>query len=309
MSLLGVPVVGISAVLTGLITSVLLPPPPAFSFFHQVTLVSWRGDDAVPWEPWEVPSGSTAPMFYTTASPGAHEAGGAGILPTGVWAPGDQVSRKLILRNRQSNSAMQLEHIEAHLTGDVDILPFYNLTVTSAAGTLLWSGSLQEFLGATMLPLALPVVIPGQEERELTFTVALDLATGNPFQGKTIQADFLLHAASMAGEMAIDIHPTSWPNPVSPTSSGSTPVAVNGQQGFDVRDLDWQSARFGPDQAIPLGAGYEDWNHDGYEDLVLHFATQQTGVECGMTSMALSITSESGVVYQGSDAIITPGCK
>lgn len=113
----------------------------------------------------------------------------------------------------------------------------------------------------------------------------------------------------LARAMAIDIHPNSWPNPINPGAEGQTPVAINGSAHFDVTMLDDSTARFGPSQAPPAKpAGFEDWNKDGYLDIVLHFDTQKTGITCGMTEASLTIAALDGTAYQGTDAIVTPAC-
>lgn len=50
-------------------------------------------------------------------------------------------------------------------------------------------------------------------------------------------------------------------------------------------------------------------NGDGLGDLVLHFRTEQTGVQCGDTSVSITGATVSGVPILGSDSITTVGCK
>ena len=50
-------------------------------------------------------------------------------------------------------------------------------------------------------------------------------------------------------------------------------------------------------------------NSDGLPDLVLHFRTQDAGVQCGDTSVSITGQTVNGISIQGSDSITTVGCK
>jgi hypothetical protein len=52
-----------------------------------------------------------------------------------------------------------------------------------------------------------------------------------------------------------------------------------------------------------------DVNKDGRPDLLLHFRTQDSGIECGDTSASLTGRTVKGEPMQGSDTITTVGCK
>ncbi|MFC1916130.1 hypothetical protein ACFLW4_05515 [Chloroflexota bacterium] len=88
----------------------------------------------------------------------------------------------------------------------------------------------------------------------------------------------------------LDIKPGSYPNSINTKKNGVTPVALLGYDGFDVRTVDVTSLAFGPNNAQPKHdltdfAVYEehiqDVNYDGYEDLVSHYKTKQTGIAVG----------------------------
>jgi hypothetical protein len=53
----------------------------------------------------------------------------------------------------------------------------------------------------------------------------------------------------------------------------------------------------------------EDVNGDGNTDLLLHFKTQDMGIQCGDISASLTGKTLDGQAIQGSDSIITVGCK
>ncbi len=53
----------------------------------------------------------------------------------------------------------------------------------------------------------------------------------------------------------------------------------------------------------------EDVDDDGDLDIVMHFRTQETGIECGDTDAVLTGETYDGQKFVGSDYIIPIGCK
>ena len=99
-------------------------------------------------------------------------------------------------------------------------------------------------------------------------------------------------------------------NPINPKSNGVIPVAILSTNSFDASTIDQASLRFGPGQALAEGNGHlEDVNGDGQLDLVLHFRTQDSGIQCGDTSVSITGQTLNGTPIQGSDSITTVGCK
>ena len=111
--------------------------------------------------------------------------------------------------------------------------------------------------------------------------------------------------------VAIDIKPGSFTNSINPRSRGVIPVAILTTDTFDATTVDALSVEFGPDGATEShGRGHiEDVDGDGNLDLVLHFRTQDTGIRCGDISAPLTGKTFDDAVIQGSDSIITVGCK
>ena len=109
----------------------------------------------------------------------------------------------------------------------------------------------------------------------------------------------------------IDIKPGSFPNSINPRSKGVIPVAILTTATFDATTVDPLSVKFGPAGATEShGRGHiEDVDGDGDQDLVLHFRTQDTGIQCGYTSASLTGNTFDGAEIQGSDLIRTVGCK
>jgi hypothetical protein len=108
----------------------------------------------------------------------------------------------------------------------------------------------------------------------------------------------------------IDIKPGSSANTITPNSKGVIPVAILTTATFDATTINPLSVEFGPSGATEAhGQGHiEDVNQDGEPDLVLHFRTQDTGIQCGDTSASLTGQTVGGEPIEGSDAIKTVGC-
>lgn len=112
-------------------------------------------------------------------------------------------------------------------------------------------------------------------------------------------------------EISMDIKPGSDPNSVNPTSGGVIPVAVLSTADFDATTVDPLTVTFGPGEAMAAHADghIEDVDGDGRQDLVLHFGTRETGIQCGDTEAMLAGKTFAGQAVEGSDAVNTVGCE
>ena len=106
-------------------------------------------------------------------------------------------------------------------------------------------------------------------------------------------------------ETAIEIRPGSDSNPISLRSKGVIPVAILTTEDLDATQVYSATVRFGPDGARPEYHALEDVNGDGMLDMILHFRTQETGIQEGDTSATLTGWSYTDGAFFGSDAIIT----
>jgi hypothetical protein len=111
--------------------------------------------------------------------------------------------------------------------------------------------------------------------------------------------------------VVIDIKPGSDPAPINPKSKGKIPVAILTTDTFDATTVDPTTVRFGRSgtEATSVQSALEDVDGDGTLDMILHFNTQDTGIQCGQTSGSLTGKTVSGQAIQGSDSIQTVGCK
>lgn len=109
----------------------------------------------------------------------------------------------------------------------------------------------------------------------------------------------------------IDIKPSSDPNSINPESKGNISVAILTTEDFDATTVDPLSVQFGPDGASEAhGKGHiEDADGDGDLDLVLHFKTQEAGIQCGDTEMSLTGQTFDGQMIEGTDSVNTMGCN
>jgi len=112
-------------------------------------------------------------------------------------------------------------------------------------------------------------------------------------------------------EVEIDIKPGDFPNSINLKSKGVIPVAILTTATFDATTVDPTTVLFGATgtEAGPAHSALEDVDGDGDTDLILHFKTQATGLQCGNTSASLTGKTLSGQAIHGSDSVQAVGCK
>jgi hypothetical protein len=111
-------------------------------------------------------------------------------------------------------------------------------------------------------------------------------------------------------QVEIDIKPGETANDINLESKGKIPVAVLTTESFDATQVDWETVSFGPGGSTESHerAHIEDVDLDGDMDMVLHFNTQETGIQCGDTEATLTGETFDGQSVTGTDAINTAKC-
>ena len=112
-------------------------------------------------------------------------------------------------------------------------------------------------------------------------------------------------------EVTIDIKPGTFPNSINPRGQGVIPVAIVTTETFNATAINPTTIRFGRTgtEATPVHSAFQDVDSDGDVDLILHFKTQQAAIQCGDTSAALTGQTPDGQAIEGSDSIVTVGCR
>ena len=112
---------------------------------------------------------------------------------------------------------------------------------------------------------------------------------------------------AIAVEVEIDIKPGSDENPINLKSKGVITVAILTTDDFDATAVDPMSVEFGPGGATECHerGHIEDVDEDGDLDMVLHFRTQETGIEWDDTEAYLTGYAMDGTAIEGLDVIVT----
>lgn len=127
--------------------------------------------------------------------------------------------------------------------------------------------------------------------------------------GSGTNLDYTIVKYFLAIEVTVDVKPGSFPNSINPDSNGVIPVAILSTNDFDATTVDSSSVKFGPNRATAGHDNIEDVNGDGFMDMVLHFATEESGIQEGETSASLTGKTLDGKNITGSDSIAIVGKK
>lgn len=114
-------------------------------------------------------------------------------------------------------------------------------------------------------------------------------------------------ALAITIEVEIDIKPGSDENPVNLKSMGVITVAILTTDLFDATTVDPMSVKFGPEGATECHerGHIEDVDENGDLDMVLHFRTQETGIEWDDIEAYLTGYTVDGMAIGGRGVITT----
>lgn len=114
-------------------------------------------------------------------------------------------------------------------------------------------------------------------------------------------------------EVEVDIKPGSYPNSINLKSKGVIPVAILTTSTEAGDSVDFDATAVDPDTVVFAGAmpvhwAIEDVDHDGDMDMILHFRTQETAIECSDSEARLDGLTYDGKQFYGVDSV-RPICK
>ena len=119
-----------------------------------------------------------------------------------------------------------------------------------------------------------------------------------------------LSSAHAPISVTIDIKPgKKTENIIDPKKNRNIKTAIVGDKTFDVLQVDPATVAFGPGGASPVRFKGQDYNHDGFSDLILTFTHSDTGIECGINSATLTGETYSGDSLEGSDVFTVQPCN
>jgi hypothetical protein len=135
-------------------------------------------------------------------------------------------------------------------------------------------------------------------------------AIGNASQAD-LDADGTGDACDGRNVVVLDVKPGSDDNRVPLTSRGVIPVAILTTPSFDASRIVASTTCFG-DSGAPAqrdcserSSALTDVDGDGDVDLLLHFETQQTGIDAGDRDACITAQTTDGLAVEGCDAITT----
>jgi hypothetical protein len=164
-----------------------------------------------------------------------------------------------------------------------------------------------DWYGATVALLGETLVVGARLEDSAA--TGIDGDQGNTAFNGTVVEVFALVGIPTGNANLFSLDPSSDPDAFNPNSKDVIAVAVLGSMNFDATQVDFSTAQFGPDKASPVHDGHvEDVNDDDFFDMVLHFNTQDTGIDCGYSEARLSGETFGGEAFTGTNSVKTAGC-
>jgi len=112
--------------------------------------------------------------------------------------------------------------------------------------------------------------------------------------------------------IAIDIKPRKNPkNIIDLRKDKELKVAIRGSDTFDALQVNPATVKFGPSEASPINFKAQDYNRDGFSDLILIFNFGATGISCGdnVATLTGETFPEPVTSITGSDSFTVVPCN
>jgi len=112
--------------------------------------------------------------------------------------------------------------------------------------------------------------------------------------------------------VTIDIKPSKdLNNNINLQKNEEIKVAIAGDTVFDALQVDLETVQFGPGATGAIDYKARDYNRDGYPDLILTFALDDTGIACGDLEEATltgATFTDPVIMFEGNDGFTLKGC-
>ena len=108
--------------------------------------------------------------------------------------------------------------------------------------------------------------------------------------------------------VSVDIKPSKKTENVINNKKKNLKVAIVGSNAFDALQVDHETVKFGPGEASPTRFKGQDYNRDGYSDLILTFVFDESGIVCGDTDASLTGRTYAGDFIEGGDTFSVKQC-
>jgi predicted ribosomally synthesized peptide with SipW-like signal peptide len=143
------------------------------------------------------------PMFYTIPIEGQTDTGDDGLLPTGLWKPGDTNHRVFQLENIGTldallkNTRASLDSGSRYLADKLEV----KVTTDPAGSDVVASGTLGSFIDGDQSFVPGPISLVAGDIANLHFWVTLPQDADSSYQDETLKAQFSVYAEQQANNL------------------------------------------------------------------------------------------------------------
>jgi hypothetical protein len=246
---------------------------------------------------------SLFPEYCTVPLTNGGELNSSGIASAIVTDPGVEFSRGSGIVDSADFTADTLTISIKNVNGGVG----FSIYEVWAFDNLYWSGTHGKITGLVEQPGGnLNVVSTDFGDDWIIIEFRPAYFSGLPDAPQEYRATFKISGALTP---TIDIDPNKKSeNVIDLTKGNNLKVAILGDEVFDALQVNPDTVKFGPSLARPIRSNGQDYNHDGFADLILTFNLEETGIACEDVSAILSGEMYDGESLRGSDDITVQPC-